>query len=77
GKRYTRLGRRKPGGEIVERTDPAGRPYYWIGSKRVLGEVFNDTDIAATDQGYISVTPLTYDLTDKEALSKVQPSVLL
>ena len=77
GKRYTRLGRRKPGGEIVERTDPAGRTYYWIGSKRILGEVFNDTDIAATDQGYISVTPLTFDLTDKEALSKVQPGMLL
>jgi 5'-nucleotidase len=68
GRCLTRLGRRKPGGEIIERVDPAGRPYYWVGSKRVLGKTRSDSDVCSTDEGKISVTPLTYDLTDEATL---------
>lgn len=64
GRRVATVGRRKPGGEIARGQDPAGKPYLWIGSKRVYGDVSTDSDIQATRDGYISMTPLTLDMTD-------------
>ncbi len=72
GRRLTRLGRRKPGGEIIARVDPAGRPYHWISSKRIVGEVAPDSDIRAAEEGYISMTPLTFDLTDEALLARAR-----
>jgi 5'-nucleotidase len=67
GVRVTRQGRRVYGGSVLERIDPRGKKYYWIG-----GEVENwldspDADHEAVRQGYISVTPLKLDLTDDSA----------
>lgn len=69
GRRLTRLGRRKPGGEIVAGLDPAGRPFHWISSKRIQGDVAADSDVRAAEEGYISMTPLTFDLTDDGLLA--------
>ena len=33
GYRFARLGRRTYGNEVVEKTDPRGRKYYWIGGE--------------------------------------------
>lgn len=46
-----------------ERKDPRGRPYYWNSSVFKLGETEEDTDVAALRDGYITVTPLHFDLT--------------
>lgn len=72
GRRVTRLARRKPGGEIVAGMDPAGRPYHWISSKRVLGEIAPDSDMQAEREGYISMTPLRFDLTDEALLARAR-----
>lgn len=72
GRRLTRLGRRKPGGEIVASVDPAGRPYHWISSKRIVGDITPDSDVQAAADGYISVTPLTCDLTDHGLLAQAR-----
>lgn len=69
GRRVTRLGRRKPGGAIAKGVDPAGRPYHWISSERVYGEVTADSDIQAARDGWISMTPLTMDMTDEANLA--------
>jgi len=68
GVRVTRQGRRIYGGSVLERLDPRGKRYFWIG-----GEVENwtetpDADHEAVRQGYISVTPLKFDLTDHDSL---------
>ena len=47
-----------------KRVDPRNRIYYWL-----TGEVINlkgerDSDIIALKKGYISITPVQYDLTD-------------
>jgi 5'-nucleotidase len=47
-----------------ERTDPRGRKYYWNSSVFTLGETEDDTDVAALRDGYITITPLQFDLTD-------------
>ncbi len=72
GRRVTRLGRRKPGGEIIAGMDPAGRPYHWISSKRIVGDIAPDSDVQAAADGYISLTPLTYDLTDEATLARAR-----
>lgn len=50
------------------RKDPFGKEYYWFAGEYVV----NDHDIAADDVaialGYVSVTPLKYDLTNTEVM---------
>ena len=55
---------------IVESTDPRGYRYYWFG----LGSsdsVPAGSDLEAIAQGYVTVTPLHYDLTHDASLAAV------
>jgi 5'-nucleotidase len=47
-----------------KRTDPRGNAYYWITGAIEEADRTGETDIAALANGYVSVTPLHYDLTD-------------
>ena len=47
-----------------ERTDPRGRSYFWNNTVFTLGNTDRDTDVAALREGYITVTPLQFDLTN-------------
>ncbi len=61
----TRLGKHSYGSEVVEKKDPRGRPYFWIG-----GNEYQHEDIPGSDcnvvlrERRVSVTPLMLDLTD-------------
>lgn len=59
----TRLGQRVYRDVLIERADPKGQPYYWIGGEPPSGVVENGTDIGAVANGYISITPLSMDMT--------------
>jgi len=48
----------------VEKTDPRGRKYYWIGGGALGFEDTPGTDFHAVHGGSISVTPLHLDLTN-------------
>lgn len=50
------------------RLDPRGRAYYWNSSVFTLGETDADTDVAFLRDGYITVTPLHFDLTQHRLL---------
>jgi 5'-nucleotidase len=63
GVAITRLGRRVYRDELVPRTDPRGRSYYWIGGKPPSGVLDHGTDIWAVANGYVSVTPVYLDMT--------------
>lgn len=63
GIRVTRQGRRKLGDELVERRDPRGRRYFWIGAVRTEESTKRGTDLAAVGANAISVTPLYLYLT--------------
>jgi 5'-nucleotidase len=54
---------------IVERTDPRGFPYFWFGLAPIAVTPGHATDVEVVADGYISVTPLTLDLTDESALA--------
>ncbi|MDH5606683.1 MAG: 5'/3'-nucleotidase SurE, partial [Anaerolineae bacterium] len=60
----TRQGLRVYRDELVERLDPRGRPYYWIGGEVPTSLPENGTDFGSLEAGYVSVTPLQLDLTD-------------
>jgi 5'-nucleotidase len=60
----TRLGRRVYKDVLIERADPRGETYYWIGGDPPDGESLEGTDFWAIKQGFVSVTPLKMDMTD-------------
>lgn len=72
GVRVTRQGIRVYRDELIERQDPRGRPYYWIGGEVPTGRSEAGTDIGALNEGYVSVTPLRLDLTDHEFLQRLR-----
>lgn len=70
--RITHQGTRGFGGHIVERSDPRGGIYYWIGYKPQETEIDEASDIAAIRDGHISVTPLHLDLTHEGMRRKLR-----
>lgn len=64
GIRLTRQGKRRYGDVVVEKVDPRGRKYYWIGVGNLGFEEAEGTDFAAIHAGFISITPLHLDLTN-------------
>ena len=66
--RMTRLGTRIYRDTLIEKTDPRGRAYYWIGGDEPIWEDEEDTDFQAVNQGFASITPLRLDLTDYRAM---------
>ncbi len=71
GVEVTRLGKRNYRDQLVERLDPYGTPYYWVGGPAVSGEAEPGTDIAALRDDRISVTPITLDLTHHDLLEEL------
>lgn len=72
GLHMTRMGhRRYPTGELVERIDPAGRPYYWLGGEAPVDQLDDGTDVGAVAAGFVSVTPVSLDMTDYAFLSEL------
>ena len=68
GWRATRMGKRHYSENIIERIDPRGGKYYWIGGDDLGFADEEGTDCKAVHDGYISVTPLQVDLTDYKLL---------
>lgn len=71
GVEVTRLGKRTYRDQLVERLDPYGNPYYWVGGPAVSGEAEEGTDVAAMGAGKISVTPIALDLTNHALLEEL------
>lgn len=63
GIQITRQGVRVYRDELIQREDPHGKPYYWIGGEAPTGIAEPGTDYGVLVEGYVSVTPLHMDLT--------------
>ena len=72
GVRITRLGKRSYSEGVIERLDPRGRKYYWIGGEEPTWEDDPESDYAALAEGYVSITPLHLDLTDHKSIPDLQ-----
>ncbi len=73
GAQITRIGRRSYAAAVVEKLDPRGRAYYWIGGDEQAHENVPGSDCDAVfDRGLISVTPLHLDLTRHELVEELK-----
>ncbi len=70
--KITRQARYTHGNAVVEKLDPRGKKYYWIGGGTVVFDRKVDTDFEAISEGHISVTPLHIDLTDYSSIGKLK-----
>jgi 5'-nucleotidase len=58
--------------EYVRRRDPGGRNYYWLSGDKLPAGNDTGTDDAWLEAGYITITPLKFDLTDYSALDHLR-----
>ena len=71
GLRVTRLGKRHPSQPVVKASNPSGEVVYWIGPAGDAQDASEGTDFGAVAEGFISVTPLSLDLTNHAQLGAV------
>ncbi|SES69224.1 5'-nucleotidase /3'-nucleotidase /exopolyphosphatase [Natronincola peptidivorans] len=72
GVKVTTLGVRKYENTFIERKDPRGNSYYWTSGNVVDMEQNQDSDILALQNGYISITPIHFDLTHFKTFEKIK-----
>lgn len=72
GYKITRCGSRYASQNVYPIQDPRGNVLYWLGP---VGKIFDsapDTDFAAIESGYVSITPLQVDLTAYKIKKKMK-----
>lgn len=72
GVRVTKLGRREYVVGVIERLDPRGRKYYWIGGEPPVWHRGEGTDIEAVMNGHVSITPLHLDMTHHPSIASLR-----
>ena len=68
GVRFTRQGTSNYEERFDRRVDPRRRVYYWMDGELVSNEDDSHVDDVALREGYVSVTPLHYNLTSESSL---------
>lgn len=58
--------------EFAESTDPRGQKYYWLTGVFTSNDERLDTDIKALENGYVSVVPSKFDLTDEDTMKEIR-----
>ncbi len=71
GVRVVRQGRSKLGDHLIERIDPRGEPYIWIGGLKYDEGDDVGTDRGAVRAGAIAVTPIHLDMTHHAELARL------
>ena len=61
-------GKRSYEGTIVDKVDPRGRNYYWIGTADLSFQDIPGSDYHAVSRGHVSITPLHIDLTNHASI---------
>jgi 5'-nucleotidase len=73
GVRITRTGKRIYRDQLIERVDPRGGKYYWIGGEAPTGEAdLEGTDVWALANHFISITPIHMDMTSHALIELMQ-----
>ena len=60
--------------EFDERTNPHGRKYYWLTGNFENNDTDPNSDVMALSEGWISLVPVRFDLTDSRMLARLQSS---
>ncbi|MDD3237855.1 MAG: 5'/3'-nucleotidase SurE [Candidatus Gastranaerophilales bacterium] len=64
GVAISKLGTRTYTDEYEKRVDPRGKTYYWLAGEFVKDGGENDSDINAIRSNRVSITPVTFDITN-------------
>lgn len=72
GVKITKLGKRVYQEKIIQQEDPMGNPYYWLGGDLPIHSPCQGGDFDAVEQGFVSATPLSLDMTDYKTLDFLQ-----
>ncbi len=60
------------GEDFRKKIDPRGRPYYWANGLQPDPPSHEETDLSALRAGNITLTPLNFDMTQREKLSEMR-----
>ncbi|HUU70667.1 MAG TPA: 5'/3'-nucleotidase SurE [Planctomycetota bacterium] len=71
GVAITRMSRAGYDEKFEKRYDPRGQVYYWISGRIDDTDNLPGTDVNAVRNGYVSVTPLHYDLTEYQIVEQL------
>jgi 5'-nucleotidase len=72
GIRVVPMGVSRYGEQFLKRTDPRGRTYYWATNDPPPQPEGHDTDLTALTQGFITLTPLQYNMTRHAVLAEME-----
>ena len=71
GIKVTTLGHIRYNNPILEREDPWGGTYYWLAGQVPENNHVEPSDVWAINNGYVSLTPIQFDLTDYRLLDTI------
>jgi 5'-nucleotidase len=60
------------GDGVIEKVDPRGRKYYWIGGGQLIFDKGRNTDVDAVSKSCISITPLNLNLTNYSSMREIK-----
>lgn len=72
GVEITKLGTKMFTDEYDKRTDPRGKTYYWLAGELTSKHEEDGTDISALRQNMISITPISFELTNKDVMKELE-----
>ncbi len=72
GVAITHIGHRVYQDTVVEKIDPRGKPYYWIGGDTPTCDLEEGSDFRAIHDRLVSITPLHLDMTDEPAMAELR-----
>ncbi|MHB1035210.1 MAG: 5'/3'-nucleotidase SurE [Pirellulales bacterium] len=70
--RVVPMGVARYGEEFEKRTDPRGRSYFWATYVPPPPPPDHETDVTALSKGFVTLTPLDYDMTSRPALAEME-----
>ena len=66
------MGVSRYGEQFIKRTDPRGRAYYWATNDPPPRAEGHETDLTALTKGFITLTPLQYNMTHEAVLKEME-----
>ena len=66
------MGLARYGEHFIKRKDPKGRTYYWATGDPPPAPGKQETDLSALEKGYITLTPLDFDMTQKSRMKEMK-----
>lgn len=72
GVKLTPMGLRAPNDKVEKRTDTFGREYFWVGVPHTHVYDKEDNDLVWNSRGYITITPISLDMTDYKVMQDLR-----